>query len=295
MFSRRHPYLFFILIFTSVVAVAMLGMSLLFVLGSKSSDFEFGEKVGVIEIKGIITDAKQVIHNLKRFREDDSIKAIVIRIDSPGGAVGPAQEIFREIRKTSNKKKVIASMGTIAASGGYYVAAGSDGIVANPGTITGSIGVIMGFTNYEGLLQKIGLVPIVVKSGEFKDMGSPVRKMTAVEHKILETFAKKIHRQFIMDIVKGRKMDQAKVESLADGRIFTGQESKDLGLVDRIGNFEDAIAWAGHLGGIKGKISTVYAQEKKFSILKYFSDASVKELLNRVFNPQISADYLYRP
>lgn len=295
MFSRRHPYLFFILIFTSVVAVAMLGMSLLFVLGSKSSDFEFGEKVGIIEIKGVIADAKQVIHNLKRFREDNSIKAIVIRIDSPGGAVGPAQEIFREIRKTSNKKKVIASMGTIAASGGYYIAAGSDGIVANPGTITGSIGVIMGFTNYEELLQKIGLVPIVVKSGEFKDMGSPVRKMKAVEQKILENFAKKIHRQFIMDVVKGRKMDQAKVESLADGRIFTGQESKDLGLVDRIGNLEDAIVWAGNLGGIKGKISTVYAQEKKFSILKYFSDSSVKELLNRVFNPQISADYLYRP
>jgi len=295
MFSRRHPYLFFILVFTSVVAIAMLGMSLLFVLGSKSSDFEFGEKVGIIEIKGIIADAKQVVHNLKRFREDGSIKAIVIRIDSPGGAVGPAQEIFREIRKTSNKKKVIASMGTIAASGGYYVAAGSDGIVANPGTITGSIGVIMGFTNYEELLQKIGLVPIVVKSGEFKDMGSPVRKMTAVEQKILENFAQKIHRQFIMDVVKGRKMDQAKVESLADGRIFTGQESKDLGLVDRIGNLEDAIAWAGNLGGIKGKISTVYAQEKKFSILKYFSESSVKALLNQVFKTQISADYLYRP
>lgn len=295
MFSRRHPYLFFILIFTTVVAIATLGMSLLFVLGSKSSDFEFGEKVGIIEIKGVIADAKQAIHNLKRFREDDSIKAIVVRIDSPGGAVGPAQEIFREIRKTSNKKKVIASMGAIAASGGYYVAAGSDGIVANPGTITGSIGVIMGFANYEELLQKIGLVPIVVKSGEFKDMGSPVRKMTAAEQKILENFAKKIHRQFIMDIVEGRQMDQAEVESLADGRIFTGQESKDLGLVDRIGNLEDAIAWAGQLGGIKGKISTVYAQEKKFSILKYLSDASVKELLNRVFNPQISADYLYRP
>jgi len=270
-------------------------MSLLFVIGSKSADFEFGEKVGIIEIKGIIADAQKVLHNLKRFREDDSIKAIVIRIDSPGGAVGPSQEIFREIRKTSKKKKVIASMGAIAASGGYYVAAGSDGIVASPGTITGSIGVIMGFTNYEELLQKIGLVPIVVKSGEFKDLGSPVRKMTSAEQKILENFAKKIHRQFIMDIVEGRKMDQADVESLADGRIFTGEESKALGLVDRIGNLEDAIEWAGHLGGIKGKISTVYAREKKFSILKYLSGSSVKELLNLVLNPYLSADYLYRP
>jgi protease-4 len=295
MFSRRHPYLFFLLTFTSIVAVAMIGMSLLFVLGKQASDFEFGEKVGIIEVNGIIADAKNVIQNLKHFREDNSIKAIVIRIDSPGGAVGPSQEIFREIRKTSNKKKVIASMGAIAASGGYYVAAGTDGIVANPGTITGSIGVIMGFTNYQELLQKIGLVPVVIKSGEFKDIGSPVREMTAKEKTILKDFAKKIHRQFITDIVEGRKMDQDKVESLADGRIFTGEESKDLGLVDRLGNLEDAIEWAGRLGGIKGKISAVYAREKKFSLLKYLSELSKTEFSNRVFHPLLSAEYVYRP
>lgn len=295
MFSRRHPYLFFLLTFTSIVAVAMIGMSLLFVLGKQASDFEFGEKVGIIEVNGIIADAKNVIQNLKHFREDNSIKAIVIRIDSPGGAVGPSQEIFREIRKTSNKKKVIASMGAIAASGGYYIAAGTDGIVANPGTITGSIGVIMGFTNYQELLQKIGLVPVVIKSGEFKDIGSPVREMTAKEKTILKDFAKKIHRQFITDIVEGRKMDQDKVESLADGRIFTGEESKDLGLVDRLGNLEDAIEWAGRLGGIKGKISAVYAREKKFSLLKYLSGLSTTELFNRVFHPLLSAEYIYRP
>jgi protease-4 len=295
MFSRRHPYLFFILIFTSVAAAAMIGMSLLFVLGAKTSDFEFGEKVGIVEINGIIADAQKAVHGIKRFREDDSIKAIVIRIDSPGGAVGPSQEIYREIRKTLSKKKVIASMGAIAASGGYYVAAATDGIVANPGTITGSIGVIMGFTNYQQLLQKIGLVPIVIKSGEFKDMGSPVRDMTAEEQKILKSFAEKIHRQFIMDIVEGRKLDQAKIEPLADGRIFTGEESKALGLVDRLGNLEDAIEWAGRLGGIKGKISTVYAREKKFSLLKYLSNSSIKDLFYRVFQPYLSADYLYRP
>jgi len=295
MFSRRHPYLFFLLTFTSIVAVAMIGMSLLFVLGQQASDFEFGEKVGIIEVNGIIADAKNVIQNLKHFREDNSIKAIVIRIDSPGGAVGPSQEIFREIRKTLSTKKVIASMGAIAASGGYYVAAGTDGIVANPGTITGSIGVIMGFTNYQELLQKIGLVPVVIKSGEFKDIGSPAREMTAKEKTILKDFAKKIHRQFIMDIVEGRKMDQDKVESLADGRIFTGEESKDLGLVDRLGNLEDAIEWAGRLGGIKGKISAVYAREKKFSLLKYLSELSQTEFSNRVFHPLLSAEYVYRP
>lgn len=295
MFSRRHPYLFFILIFSTIVATAMIGMTLLFVLGARDSDFEFGEKVGVIEINGIITEAKNTIHNLKRFREDDSIKAIVVRINSPGGAVGPSQEIYRELRKTSSTKKVVASMGTIAASGGYYVAAGTDGIVANPGTITGSIGVVMGFTNYQELLRKIGLIPIVIKSGKYKDIGSPIRKMKEEEEKILQDFAKKIHTQFIMDIVEGRKMEKAKVESLADGRIFTGKESKDLGLVDRLGNFEDAIEWAGHLGGIKGKISTVYAREKKFSFLKYLTDASVKTILDRLVVPKLFADYLYRP
>jgi len=295
MFSRRHPYLFFILTFSSVVATAMIVMTLLFVTGTRDSEFEFGEKVGILEINGIIADAKNAIHNLKRFREDSSVKAIVIRINSPGGAVGPSQEIFREIRKTSSSKKVVASMGSIAASGGYYIAAGADGIVANPGTITGSIGVIMGFTNYQELLRKIGLVPVVVKSGKYKDIGSPVRKMKPEEKKILQNFSRKIHRQFIKDIVDGRKMDQAKVEALADGRIFTGEESKELGLVDRLGNFEDAIEWAGRMGGIKGKISTVYAREKKFSLLKYIADSSAKALLNRIADSSLSADYLYSP
>ncbi|MFO7556842.1 MAG: signal peptide peptidase SppA [Desulfobacterales bacterium] len=270
-------------------------MTLLIMFGTMKADFEFGEKVGIIEINGVIADSEDVMRHLKQFREDKGIKAIVVRINSPGGAVGPSQEIFREIRKTVVTKKVVASMGTIATSGGYYIAAGANGIVANPGSITGSIGVIMGFTNYEELLQKIGLVPIVVKSGEYKDIGSPVREMKPEEKKILQDFAKKIHRQFIEDIVDGRKMDRKSVESLADGRIFTGQESKEFGLVDRLGNLEDAIEWAGQLGGIKGKISTVYAKEKKFSLLKYITDSSSGALLKHLLEPELSADYIYRP
>ena len=295
MFTRRHPYLFFILTFTAVVATALVVMTFLFTLGTRESDFDFGEKVGVIEVNGIITESKTVLNQLKRFREDKSIKAIVVRINSPGGAVGPSQEIFREIRRTSAVKKVVASMGTIATSGGYYIAAGANGIVANPGTITGSIGVIMGFTNYQDLLHKIGLVPIVIKSGKYKDIGSPVRKMKPEERKILTDFADKIHQQFIQAVIDGRKMDRKKVESLADGRIFTGQESKKLGLVDRLGNLEDAIEWAGRLGGIKGTISTVYAKEKKFSILKLLTDSSARELFNHFLDSKLSADYIYRP
>lgn len=299
MFSRRHPYLFFLLTFSSIAAVLLLGASLLFIIGIRNSDFvnmnNSGEKVGVIEIIGVITDAKDVLYNLKRFREDESIKSIVIRIDSPGGGVGPSQEIFREVQKTIKTKKIISSMGTVAASGGYYIAAGTNGIVANPGTITGSIGVIMGYTNFQNILQKIGLVPVVFKSGEFKDMGSPVREMTDTEEKIIQGFVNKIHKQFVHDVAQGRGMERKRVGKLADGRIYTGEEAKELGLVDRLGNLEDSIEWAGRLGGIKGKIAPVYAREKKFSILRYITDSTLNELVNRIIHSDLSAGYLYYP
>jgi len=299
MFSRRHPYLFFILIFSSISAVAIIVISLLFVLGTRDSGYDDlisgGEKVGIIEIKGVIAESRDIIHKLKRFREDDSIRAIVLRIDSPGGGVGPSQEIFREVRKTVKLKKVVASMGAVAASGGYYIAAGTNGIVANPGTITGSIGVIMGFTNFQELFRKIGLVPVVVKSVEYKDMGSPVRDMTEDERKILQDLSSNIHKQFVTAISEGRKMDLSRVKSIADGRIFSGEQAKELGLVDRLGNLEDAIEWAGRMAGIKGKISSVYAPEKKTSFLKYLIESSMKELADRTVNTDLNVDYLYRP
>ncbi len=295
MFSRRHPYLFFVLVFLSIIAAGTIVVSMLVVMGSKGSDFEFGEKVGIIELIGVISDSKEIINNLKTFREDESIKAIIIRIDSPGGGVGPSQEIFREVRKTIKVKKVVASMGSVAASGGYYVAAGTDGIIANPGTITGSIGVIMGYTNFRKLLQKIGLVPVVIKSGEFKDMGSPAREMTEGERQILQHFTDKIHNQFVRDVAEGRNMALSRMKELADGRIYTGEDAKDLGLIDRLGNLEDAVEWAGRLGGIKGKIKVVYPSAKKIPFIKYLTDSSLSELIERIANPSLSAGYLYRP
>ena len=282
------------------MVTAFIGLSLVFMLAAKDADFDDflksgGEKVGIVEVTGNITSSKEIIYSLKRFRENSSIKAIVIRIDSPGGAVGPSQEIFREIRKTVKTKKVIASMGAVAASGGYYVAAGADGIIANPGTITGSIGVIMGFVNFQDLLHKIGMVPVVVKSGQYKDIGSPVREMTKDEGCLLQNLSNQIHKQFIMDIANGRGMDLSKVEGIADGRIFTGEEAKNLGLIDRLGNLEDAIEWAGRMGGIKGKISSVYAPKKKFSILKFIAESSIKEIANMIVNPSLFAGYLYSP
>jgi protease-4 len=295
MFSRRHPYLFFILVLSSLAAAFFLGISTLVYLGARSSEFNIGEKVAVVEISGVITDAKDIVADIKEFREDDSVKAIVLRIDSPGGVVGPAQEIFREVRKTVGVKKIIASMGSIAASGGYYIAAGTDGIMASPGTITGSIGVIIGFTNFEEILRKIGLSPVVVKSGEFKDMGSPVRKMTEKEKKVLQYFVDQTHRQFVDAVAEGRKMDRKKVKAIADGRIFTGEEAKAKGLVDRMGNIEDAIEWAGRLGGIKGKVSAIYSRKPELSFLEYFMESAMKKIINSAVNPGFYFGYIMKP
>ncbi len=287
MFSRRHPFLFFILVLAglgSATAAIIGGVVAITVhrsgLEAAKAD---GPLVGIVEVSGMITDAKDVLEDLKEMREDESIRAIVLRIDSPGGAVAPSQEIFRAVRQTVEHKKVVASMGTVAASGGYYAAAATNGIVASPGTITGSIGVIMGYTNFRDILDKIGLTPVIIKSGEMKDLGSPLREMSAAERDLLQRLSDRIHHQFIRDVAQGRAMEEDRVAALADGRIYTGEEARDLGLVDRLGNLEDAVAWAGELAGIKGPVETVYAREEKFSILDALIESRLGELLHLVF------------
>jgi protease IV len=295
MFSRRHPYLFFLLVsFALFTGLAIGVMTMVAWIGKTSGDFS-GEAVGVVEIEGAIADSRDILDHIRRFREDEDIKSIVIRIDSPGGAVGPSQEIYREIRKTVSTKKVVASMGAVAASGGYYIACAADGIVANPGTITGSIGVIMGYTNFRQLLDKIGMVPVVIKSGPYKDTGSPTREMRDDEREILQSITSGIHEQFVTAIAEGRKMDRAQVAQVADGRIFTGEEAKAQGLVDRLGNYEDALAWAGELGGIEGAVVPVYAREEKLSLLRYLMSSSLSDLISKVVHPGIYAEYRYLP
>jgi protease-4 len=292
MFSRRHPFLFFLLALTALVGGTLVCISLLFTLGLGISRLDFGQKVGVIEVSGAITEAEETLERLKQFREDDTIRAIVIRINSPGGGVGPSQEIYSEIRKTIPTKKVVASLGSVAASGGYYLAAAANGIVANPGTITGSIGVILGYTDLQEVFRKIGLAPVVVKSGAFKDMGSPLRAMSTEEQAILQGFVDKIHQQFVQAVAQGRNMDIAVVAQLADGRIYTGEEALGLGLVDRLGNLTDAIEWAGRLGGIEGDPNVVYAREKTGSFLKYFLESTVKAVMEQVTTSVPGGGYL---
>ena len=174
----------------------------------------------------------------------------------------------------------------------YMAAAATSGIVANPGTITGSIGVIMGFTDIQGLLQKIGVSPVVVKSGQYKDIGSPVRTMTDPERTILQTFSDQVHRQFITAIAEGRHLEYEKVVSVADGRILSGENALELGLVDRLGNLEDAIAWAGEMGGITGKVSAVYAKDKKHTFIKRLAESSLHEILNQLSAYHLFAGYV---
>jgi protease-4 len=230
--------------------------------GGKSSHFAFGDKIAIVEVKGVISQSSGVIEELQQYVDDEGVKGIILRIDSPGGGVGPAQEIYREIIKIKPKKKVVTSMGSVAASGGYYIACASDRIVANPGTITGSIGVIMQFSNLEELLKKIGVKGVVLKSGEHKDIGSPFREMTPEEKRIMQEVLDNVHQQFIQAVAEGRKLDRAKVVQIADGRILTGEQAKNLGLVDEMGNLQDTIDITAKMVGIEGKPNVIYPKRK---------------------------------
>ncbi len=230
--------------------------------GSKPGRFAFGDKIAIVEIKGVIAQSSGIIEELQQHLEDEGVKAIILRIDSPGGGVGPSQEIHREILKIKLKKKIITSMGSVAASGGYYIACASDLIVANPGTITGSIGVLMQFSNFEELLKKIGIKGVVLKSGEHKDIGSPLREMKPEEKKIMQEVLDNVHQQFIQAVAEGRKLDYSKVVQIADGRILTGEQAKNLGLVDKMGNLQDTIDIAAEMVGIQGKPNVLYPKKR---------------------------------
>ncbi len=251
-----------------IAALLIFFISVLFFIGrymGKPGRFAFGDKIAIVEITGVITQSSGIIEELNQYREDEGVKAIILRIDSPGGGVGPSQEIHREVLKIKSKKKVITSMGSVAASGGYYIACASDLIIANPGTITGSIGVLMEFTNIEELFKKIGIKGVVIKSGEHKDIGSPFREMTPEEKQIVQGVIDNVHHQFVQAVAEGRKMDREKVMQIADGRILTGEQAKQIGLVDQIGNLQDAIDIVAKRVGIEGKPNILYPK-RRFSL-----------------------------
>ena len=269
-----------------LIIISIVGIGFLFFLliaRTLVQSAPIGDKVAVIDITGTISRTETIIDQIHQYRDDQAIKAIVLRINSPGGSVAPVQEIYSELKKL--EKPIVASMGSTAASGGYYIAAIADEILANPGTLTGSIGVIMQFTKLKGLYEKIGLEQQVVKSGKFKDTGSPVRDMTDEERELLQATLDDVHDQFIDAVFEGRQehLTREEIVALADGRIFSGQQALEHKLVDQLGNLPDAIDRAGELGGISGK-PRVVRTKRKTSMLERVLGSTGKENLDRLLN-----------
>ena len=243
--------------------------------------------IGIIEIKGVILDATKPLADLQKFQNSPGIKAIVIRIDSPGGAVGASQELYAEIKRVNQSKPVIASMGSVAASGGFYAAIGAEKIVANPGTMTGSMGVIMKFANLQEIYQKIGYQSEVIKSGEFKDIGSSARDISPEERKLLQGLIDIVHLQFINDIAESRALTVKEVTKIADGRIFSGAQAHEYGLIDELGNFNDAIRLAATSAGLEPEPlpELIYPKNKNFEILELLSGKVGLNLQGLLVNP----------
>jgi len=232
-----------------------------------------GAKVAVVEVQGVIgvgadrgLDTEAIIRTLGEYRDDPAVRAVVLRIDSPGGVVAPTQEIFTAVRRLREAKKpVVASLGSVAASGGYYVAVSADRIFASPGTLTGSIGVVMQLANVEGLLKKVGVEYVVVKAGAYKDVGNFARAMTPEERRILQALLDDVYDQFISAVAEGRGLDPQAVRAFAEGRIYSGRQAHGLKMVDDLGGLEDAIEAAAKMAGLPPKPKVVYPR-RRFSL-----------------------------
>lgn len=247
-------------------SVGLLALMILLAIGSallpdrwKSPSGE----IALVRIQGMLMDSQNIVRQLSDYRYNPGVRGIILRIDSPGGAVAPAQEIYNEIMKLrAEHKTVYASMGTVAASGGYYIACAADYVLANPGTLTGSIAAVMAFSNVEELTNKIGVKPVVIKSGKYKDVGSPMRTMKPEEQKLLQNVVDDVHQQFVQAVAKGRGLPVSQVSEIADGRIMTGQQALKLKLIDEVGGLEKTIDLLAKKLGIAGRPKVIEEKEK---------------------------------
>lgn len=279
-----------LLIFLVLMALLIVFSLIFGLVLQRDIPFTPSKRVALIRIEGMIMDSKDTIAEIKEYVKDPNIKAIVLRINSPGGAVAPAQEIYKEIKKAVQKKNVVVSMGSVAASGGYYIASPATRIIANPGTLTGSIGVIMEIPNVEGLLDKLGIKTEIVKSGKHKDMASIFRGIGKEEKVILQEVLDNVHEQFIQAVVEGRKMLYDDVKTIADGRVFTGEQALKLGLIDELGNLEDALLITAKLSGIDGE-PVVVSKKEQISIMNLLKGP--KELIENI--PTVKLKYVFLP
>lgn len=281
---KHHPILFSILIIFLVFVffISLLMALVLYFSGSQGPFLSMGD-MAVLKIEGAIYDSEPTLKEIVRLKEEDAIKAVVVRIDSPGGAVAPSQEIFEELKKLREKKKVVVSMGTVAASGGYYIASVAHKILASPGTITGSIGVIMESLGFQELLKKISLESRVIKTGDYKDVGSPLRRMEPSEREYLEKILVNMYDRFLKDVSQMRGMEIEKLRTLAQGKIYTGEQALEVGLIDGLGTLYDAIEEAKKLAGLPKDAKVIWPREEGLPWMGILS--SVKKTLQQVDFP----------
>jgi protease-4 len=258
----------------------------------------FGDKIAVVELEGVILSPKQTVSQLKKFADDDSIKAIILHVNSPGGGVAASEEIYREVKRIHDgkKKRIVASIETVGASGAYYVASASDKIYADKGSIVGSIGVIAQWVNYGELLQWAKLKSITLKAGEFKDTGNPAREMTPAEHEYLQGMIDNMHTQFIQAVADGRKAKETDIRLIANGKVWTGEQAYSMKLVDQLADFEEAVKDTAKAVGIKGEPSLVWPPKSKRSGLDLiFGDVSdYLPTREKLLEQQVGFYYLWK-
>lgn len=288
---KKHPFL--------IASITVGGIFLFFLLvvftagmfNPGSVGVSVGDKIGILEVAGPIVESQRLVEQIHEFRDRSSIKVVVIRIDSPGGGVGPSQEIYAELKQLAKEKPLVVSMGSVAASGGYYLAVAGERIFANPGTITGSIGVIMSFPNYQGLMGKVGIQTEVVKSGRFKDIGSSTREFSADDRVLLQEMIDDVHRQFVEAVSVGRNLPIERLQPFVDGRIFTGRQAEAAGLIDELGTLSDAIRYAAKAAGIDEDSDLVYPEPEKTN----FIDQYLKNSLSRYLGINLNAKQMIGP
>ena len=272
--SKKSAIIAAAVLFSVIVLFALSVKIASIIIGPGDPILKSNKGVGLIEVKGMILDSKETIRQLRYFLKEDAVKAVVLRVDSPGGIVAPSQEIYSEVKKFAAKKKIIVSMGSLAASGGYYISAPATMIYANPGTITASIGVILKLSNIESLMDKIGIKSYTLKTGKYKDSGSPLRQFSAEDRAMLQSVIDNTHQQFVRAVAEGRKLPVDDIRKIADGRILSGEQAMGLKLVDRLGTLQDAIEEAGKQAGISGEPELLLPPKKKVNYLDLLAEGT---------------------
>ena len=284
---NKHPFLSglsFLLVFIGIFAIFI--YFILFKFNAKSN-YEVvrgssNNAIGIIDLTGTITSSSGFIRQLEHYKNDPEVKAVIIRVNSPGGEVAPSQAIYEQIMKFRKQKKVVVSMDSVAASGAYYISSAADEIIAEPGTLTGSIGVIMEMPNFYKLMKKVGVSYNYIVSGPYKDIGTPFKEMTPMQRKKLQGVVMNVYGQFVSAVAKGRNLKVSYVKKLANGMVYSGQQALKYHLVDKLGDFQDAVKEAQKLAGIKGSATLIYPVKKRPDLFQSFIKRAVKSFVGSI-------------